>query len=389
MWEWLFTSWNWISASLVLCIDLIATAHVILFKRDVRAAIGWVGLIWFVPGIGAVLYYLLGINRIARKARRLKRKRKPRHTIDREFKLISDEILLSEASHSQLAPLMRVVHELSGTPLVGGNAVRTLHSGTEAYHEMIQAIDEATDTVGLCTYIFDRDAVGMRFVEALGRAVSRGVDVRVLIDGVGARYSWPRTVVGPLRRVGVKVALFLPQFWPWHFAYANLRIHRKILVVDGTLGFTGGMNIRSGHDASTNPRQPIADLQVRLDGPVVDHLRRTFADDWEFCTRESLSGDGWFPPLASQGSIPARGFSGGPSDEFERVRAVCLSGLAIARHSVRIVTPYFLPDVALIAAINIAALRGVIVDILLPSENNLRLVQWACLGQINQVLGHG
>lgn len=385
--DWLLSYWHLITGVVVLALDLVAFVHVILNKRDARAAIGWVSLIWFVPGGGPILYYLFGINRVERKAKRLKRHRpaRPSETSARRVHHPVDW----PAATRHLAPLDRLVHDLTGDPLVPGNAIRPLHSGAETYTEMRAAIDGAVRTVGLATYIFDHDAAGKSFIEVLTRAAGRGVDVRVLIDDVGARYSWPRTVIKPLRRGGVKVARFLPQLWPWHFAYANLRCHRKILVADGTVGFTGGMNIRSGHDASLNPKHPITDMHARVEGPVVGHLRQTFADDWEFCTGDPVRGDGWFPELVPRGPVYARGIRGGPDEQYERIRAVCLGGLAAAKESVRIVSPYFLPDAVLISALDVAALRGVTVDIVIPSQNNLRTVQWACAGQLAQVLEHG
>ncbi len=385
--DWLLSSWHLLSGAAVVAVDLYATAHVILHKRDAHAAIGWAGLIWFAPGVGAILYYLIGVNRVERKAKRLKRRRPSRSPGAEASPPERPDVLPPAAAH--LAPHARLVRTLTGAPLLGGNAVRPLHTGTDAYAEMLRAIDGAAHTVGLSTYIFDNDAAGRRFVDALGRAAARGVAVRVLVDDIGARYSWPRTVAGPLRRAGVQVARFLPQLYPWYFAYANLRNHRKILVVDGAVGFTGGMNIRAGHDPGLNPTSPVADLHFRLDGPVVAHLRETFADDWEFCTRVALGGDGWFPELTACGTVSARGVRTGPDDDFKRLRAVFLGGLAAARSSVRIVTPYFLPDGALIAGLNVAALRGVQVDVVLPARNNLRLVHWACVGQLGQVLGHG
>ena len=385
--DWLLSSWHWFSGAAIVALDLFATAHVILNKRDTQAAIGWAGLIWFAPGVGAILYYLFGINRVERKAKRLRRRRPSRLPGTSTAPPDSPDAIPLAAAH--LTPHVRLVRALTGAPLLGGNVVRPLRTGTEAYAEMLRAIDGAAHTVALSTYIFDNDAAGKRFIDALGRAAGRGVAVRVLIDDIGVRYSWPWTVVGPLRRVGVQVARFLPQFYPWYFAYANLRSHRKILVVDGTVGFTGGMNIRAGHDPHLNPKSAVVDLHFRLDGPVVAHLRETFADDWEFCTRTALSGAGWFPVLAACGSTLARGVRTGPDDDFKRLRAVFLGGLAAARSSVRIVTPYFLPDEALIAGLNVAALRGVRVDIVLPARNNLRLVHWACMGQLGQVLEHG
>jgi cardiolipin synthase len=212
--------------------------------------------------------------------------------------------------------------------------------------------------------------------------------VRVLIDDIGAHYSWP-TAFGALRRANVRTAAFLPHLLPAYLPYANLRNHRKILIVDGCIGFAGGINIRAGNELGSSPRHPIQDLHFRVDGLVVAQFQEVFADDWHFCTREILDGDCWFPPLEAVGSISARAISSGPDDRFERMRMAFLGALSCARSSVRIVTPYFLPDNGLVAALGTAALRGVQVDILLPRCCNLRLVQWATMATLWQTLEHG
>ena len=384
--DWLIHSWHSFVGAAIIAVDLLATAHIVLNKRDAQSAIGWVGMVWFAPFVGAVMYYLLGVNRVERKAKHLRRRHHRPTGAESSATGGPDAIPLSAA---HLAPQARLVHALTGDRLLAGNAVLPLDSGTSAYAEMLGAIDAASQSVGLSTYIFDNDAAGKRFIDALGRASARGVTVRVLIDDIGARYSWPWTAVGPLRKAGVQVARFLPQLFPWHFQYANLRNHRKILVVDGKTGFTGGMNIRAAHDPSLQTKSPIADLHFRLEGPVVAHLRETFATDWEFSTGTALRGREWFPKLEECGKASARGIRSGPDDNSMRLRAFYLGALAAARSSVRIVTPYFLPDAALIAGLNVAALRGVKVDIVLPERNNLRLVHWACMGQIEQVLELG
>ncbi len=383
--NWLLLSWQWVSALAIILIDLIATAHVILKKRSNHAAIGWAGLIWFAPGVGSVLYYSFGINRIERKAKRLKRRRVPRLGNDKSSHMYA--VMNSGPSH--LTPLITLVTRLTGKELLTRNMICPLETGSEAYAQMLDAIDSAKHSIGLSTYIFDNDEVGKRFIDSLGRAAKRGVEVAVLIDDIGARYSWPWTVVGPLRQDGVKVVRFLPQPLAWVYAYANLRNHRKILVVDGKVGFTGGMNIRRACDETSHPKDPVVDLHFRLEGPVVAHLREVFIDDWYFCTSEVLCGEKWTPKLYACGQILARGIHGGPADDIELLKTVYLGGLALAKDSVRIVTPYFLPETALIAALNVAALRGVKVDIVLPVRSNLRLVQWACVGQLFQVLEQG
>ena len=253
---------------------------------------------------------------------------------------------------------------------------------------MLEAIQQARQTVSFCTYIFDRDEIGLAFARALGDAARRGVEVRVLIDATGTRYSWP-TILRALRREGVRYARFLPSFALWHLMAMNMRTHRKILVADGRVGFTGGMNIRVGHCLQRQPKSPVQDIHFRVRGPVVTQLQEVFADDWLFTTGESLRGDAWFPKPEAAGQVLARGVPDGPDEDFEKLRWTLLGALAIARHSVRIVTPYFLPDPAVVSALNLAAMRGVQVDIILPARSNLPFVGWASRAMWWQVLHHG
>jgi cardiolipin synthase len=365
-----------------------ASAHVILRKRDVRAAIGWVGLIWLVPIAGALFYLVFGVNRIQRRGARIRS----------EMAMLADSraaalppaverLPLPEVSRS-IEGLVRAVGQVTGSPLLPGNRVEPLDDGDEAYPAMLAAIESAASTVMLQTYIFDLDGPGREFVRALDAANRRGVAVRVLVDGIGALYSEPRATHA-LRRLGVPVAEFLGGISPRRMSYLNLRNHRKILVVDGRVGFTGGLNLREGHILSRSPRHPVQDLHFRLEGPVVRHLAEAFAKDWVFTTGEELYSPGWFPVLEPVGRVVARGIADGPDDEFERLHWTFLAALAGADRTVRIVTPYFLPDQALLAALNTAALRGVEVDVLLPRENNLRVVGWAMRAKLDQVLDYG
>jgi cardiolipin synthase len=287
-----------------------------------------------------------------------------------------------------MAPLARAVGRVTHASVAPGNAIEPLVGGDEAYPAMLAAIDEARSTVALSTYIFDHDAAGLLFVDALARAVQRGVQVRVLIDGAGSRYSKPR-IPSVLKRHGVIVAEFLSTLTPLRMPYLNLRNHRKILVVDGKVGFTGGMNLRQGHRLSAQPPHPVQDLHFRVRGPVVRHLLEAFAKDWSFTTGEHLEGETWYPVLEVVGDVAARGVPDGPDDDFERLHWTLLAALAHARRRVRVVTPYFLPDRPLISALNVAALRGVRVDIVLPEQNNLRIVGWAMRARLHNVMEFG
>ncbi|OOG25931.1 cardiolipin synthase [Thioalkalivibrio denitrificans] len=368
-----------VSALLVLAFALFSAAHAVLNKRDTRAVIAWVGLIMLLPLGGSILYWLLGVNRIKRKARAL------RESAGRGvLPLVVEPARVGERWRA----LASVGDALGLFPLCAGNRLAPLVNGDEAYPQMLEAIDAAEHSISLATYIFDHDAAGIHFRDALARARARGVQVRVLIDGVGARYS-RRSMVRELRRVGVPTRLFLPMHLPRSLAAFNLRNHRKLLIVDGRLGFTGGMNIRAGNLLADPGRHPIQDLQFRVEGPVVAQMQRVFAGDWHFSSGEYLQGDAWFPHLGVAGDVFARGVPDGPDEHFETLRLIIHAAIAEARQRVTVMTPYFLPDDALIAALNGAALRGLRVDILLPERNNLRLVQWASQALYWQLLERG
>jgi cardiolipin synthase len=378
-----------IAAGLAVLLALCSTAHVVLFKRDSRSAVAWVGFIWLVPLVGSLLYFLLGVNRIRRQATLLRGDFKRFRTHPGEQACPSTElkrILPAEVEHLEALELLnsRLLHR----SLLAGNLIEPLVNGDTAYPAMLQAISEATESIALSTYIFDNDSVGRDFVAALSSAVKRGVEVRVLIDATGALYSWP-SIIGLLRRSGVRVERFLPTRFPFHMLSINLRNHRKLMIVDGRLAFTGGMNIREGHAFARKPKHPVQDVQFQIEGPVVAQMQETFADDWLFTCGEALRSGKWFPRLEPKGGVIARGITDGPDEDFERLRWIILGALACARMRVRIATPYFLPDPSIVSALNIAALRGVSVDIILPARSNLPLVQWATFAQLWQVLEHG
>jgi cardiolipin synthase len=372
-----------IAGVLAVAASLLAAGHAVLRKRDVRAAIGWVSVILLSPGFGAIAYFLLGVNRIRRRAQSLG----PGGLRMRAAEAALPSQRLPTAAH-HLERLVQLGDKVVRNPLVAGNRITLLPSGAETYPPMLAAINAAQRTLTFCTYIFDRGTVGDAFVEALTRARWRGVQVRVLIDAVGARYTWPPAHIA-LRRAGVPAALFLPRISAWFLPTLNLRNHRKILVADGKLGFTGGANIRDEFMASPDRPDPYVDLHLRVEGPLVAQLQSAFAEDWRFATGEQLDGVSFFPGLPSPGTVVGRAVPDGPDEDFETIRWLLFAALGAARSSVRIVTPYFLPDPALVVALDAAALRGVEVDIVLPERSNLPVVGWAQTAQLWQVLQQG
>ena len=370
-----------------IAVAALAAGHVILHKRDVRAAIGWVGLILLSPFMGAAAYYLLGINRIRRRAERAVEASQADPGRPTSFSNGGSEPAVPSIDPS-FATLERMVARATHAPLSGGNQVEILRNGERAYPAMLEAIEKAERSILLATYIFDTDGIGQAFLHSLADAVERGVEVRVLIDGVGGRYSRP-LAVRALRDQGVTAAEFLPPRIPIRHPYFNLRNHRKLLVVDGAVAFTGGMNIRQDHLISAASNEPTQDVHFRLVGPVVEAVFSIVAQDWRFATGESLVGAPWRAQMEPVGSVVARAIADGPDEDFETLRWTILAALTTARESIRIATPYFLPERPMITALRLAALRGLEVDILLPERSNLRFVQWASMGQMGQILNAG
>lgn len=348
--------------------------HVVLYKRHVRAVWGWLGLVILSPFLGGALYLLLGVNRVRRVAQR------------RPIALPPTAGDPEEAVPESLRELAHIVGRTSRRPLRAGNQVALLVDGDQAYPAMLEAIREAKASVWIETYLFDVDPWGIRFIDALRRAHERGVDVRVLIDGVGARYSVP-TALSVLRGHGVPAAAFPWSPMPWRWTALNLRNHRKCTLVDEQLAFVGGMNIRAHHVLSDPHRQPTRDMLLRLQGPVVCDLVSVFHEDWGYATGEAVPQPS--PPCPPSGGAIVRALPDGPDGDLDVAWWTLLGALACARRSVRIATPYFLPEAELLTALSTTALRGVQVDLLLPAINNLPYMTWAAMAEAPWLVDNG
>jgi cardiolipin synthase len=344
------------------------TIDILLKKSDVPRALGWIGLVWLAPIFGSLLYYLFGINRVTRRALKMGRLARKQAT--------PPGSTIPDASEN-IAQLCEVSERVTGDPLTAGNALTVLDSGCEAYPMMLQAIRGAKQSIALVSYIFRKDAAGREFADALIEAAQRGVKVRVLLDSIGVGYIYPR-ILYRMRAGGVVAARFLHTWLPWRMPFLNMRNHRKVLLVDGRIGFTGGINIGDenlGADA-------IKDIHFRVEGPAVRTLMDAFARDWAFTTDEELDEDCWWPKLEPVGHICARGLRAGPDADIYKLETILGAAITLARRRVRIVTPYFLPDPRLQFVIAQAGLRGVEVQIVLPQKSDQVLLDWAMRGHL-------
>jgi cardiolipin synthase len=360
-----------------LLLATVVTAHVLINKRDPGSAMAWIGIAWLSPVLGSVLYALLGVNRVRRRALTM-RAQLPRAAPEGESvgDAVPDEYLSSLEYSAQ---------RITGRPAKPGNAVAVLRNGDEAYPQMIACIDGAEHSIALASYIFRADRAGRPFIEALIRAHQRGVAVRVLIDGVGGGYFWSTTDLD-LRRAEVPVARFLHSPLPWRMPFLNLRLHKKVLIADGRCAFIGGLNIGAENLLSEKPAKPVLDTHFKIEGPVVAQIAHSFADDWFFIRRERLFGERWFPMLQSVGESVARAVTSGPDQDLEKIELMILQAVGAARSTVKIMTPYFLPDDRLITTLALAAMRGVEVDVVLPASSNHPTLDWGARAHIGPLL---
>ncbi|SFB81872.1 cardiolipin synthase [Bosea sp. CRIB-10] len=391
MWEILSAYWPHILGFASLVLTVVAASHAAMTKDEVRAAIGWVGVIVLSPIIGPLVYAVGGINRIRRASIVSQR----RHGFGALSKAQTFEVSDAEVAGDvgrRFAALKTLGDKATRRHLKTGNAIAVLRTGDEAYAAMIAAIAAAQRSIILETYIFDRDPLGLRIADALIAAHGRGVTVRVLIDAVGARYSVP-SIVGHLQKGGVPVDVFNGNIIVGlRLPYANLRTHRKLLIVDGLVAFAGGMNIRQGFTTEFAGEAAGHDTHFRVEGPVVEDLFGVAAEDWRFASGEELAGDAWAvtPQVATQGpTVLMRAVASGPDASLETNHKLLIGAFSVARTSIRIMSPYFLPDRELISALVTAARRGVAVDIVVPDVNNLVLVDRAMRAQFDQVLKDG
>lgn len=376
--------WLTLAGFIYLSITLSTAIHVLLNQEREGSAIAWLGIIFLSPGIGIVVYWLLGINRIKRRARR-------------EFLSTAkiDVPIKSHAPHSgpfssAAQNLMTTGRAIHADTYVDGNQLQALDSGDQTYPAMLAAIVSATESVYLSSYIFDYDRIGRRFIDALGFAHSRGVLVRVIIDGVGIGYSfsWIKTDRA-LRERGIETARFLPTLSRRGTRFINLRNHRKILSIDGKIAFIGGINIRDNNILSNSDSMAHKnrDLHFRLTGPVIRQINTVFIEDWQFATGENLT----VPETSedSSGGTICRILPDGPDENYLKLQTTITAAINAASDKICIVTPYFLPGSIVLHALKIAVLRGVKVQVVVPKKSNIRVIDWAFRAELKKLLDSG
>ena len=385
-------SWAWLKPVLTALYALFIVIVICLLiydKRDPGKSWAWLAAIIVIPFVGFILYMTFGRNH--RKEKLYSRKE------------ISDlEIHMETLSARQLYQLnspmfehrleVRKYKEIitlllnnNKSLLTARNKTTVLHNGSETFPAILEALRRAKSFIHIEYYIFKKDRVGREVANVLMEKARDGVEVRFIYDDVGS-WGLSPAFLKRMKKAGVKVHCFQRVVFPFLSSKINYRNHRKIIVVDGEVGFTGGINIAKRYLVGT--RLGIwRDTHLKIEGEAVATLNAVFAMDWHFVCREKLTDmDKYYPPCGIDIETPIQIASSGPDSDWASIMQAFFAAITKAKDHIYISTPYFLPNQAIMTAVEVAAMSGVDVRILLPAKSDSKIVHWATKSYISELL---
>ena len=368
----------------------------ILVRKGSRPSVasGWMVLVLALPVLGTVLYFSLGETRFGR--RRIRRHREVLARIDRPaFHEFGDPAVRTPRLGQVERELSTLAESVSHGVVCGGNRIELTHETDDTIASMIAAIDGAAHHCHLLFYIWLDDGTGRRMAEAMLRAAARGVECRVLVDAVGSKGFLRSATCRRLRDGGVRVVAALPvNLLRMVFSRIDLRNHRKILVVDGVIGFTGSQNIADAAFAPKARFAPWVDCMVRIEGPAVRELQMIFVVDW--CLDAPHDGGDMdldailsIEPAAHPDGVPAQVLATGPNYQVDAITQLVQGLVQSAHRELVLTTPYFVPDQATLTNFTVTARRGIDVHLVVPARNDSRLVGLASRSLFGPLLDAG
>lgn len=356
---------------------LTAATHALMTKRDSKSSLAWIAVSVVMPYAGPIIYLIFGINRISKKAQESYQTNAPVDLTE----------AVSEPEQTSLRPLSLVGESVTGIGLRSCDEITMLENGEESYPAMLRDIESANHKIYCSTYIFQNDHTGKQFIEAFSAARQRGVDVRILVDGLGG-VAYPPSAIRALKKHKLNFQFFNPIKILPPSLHLNLRNHRKVMIVDSKAAYTGGQNIGDRHLVNKPGNKKCArDLHFRFTGKIVDELERAFLKDWNHAA--GIINPAPFEPgneNRTQSPIWTRLIPDGPNDDLDKLTKLLVGVMSTASKRIWIMTPYFLPSFDLVGALVAAELRGVDVKILLPEKTNIHLAHWAALHNLRYIL---
>jgi cardiolipin synthase len=380
----------WLTIVLILFVFQTATILLLDFRNPAKA-VAWLMVLFILPVIGFIMYYFLAKEYRQRKMVRRKgfrRLEELRRELARSAKTSSCRAEAADLDIVHEPRLFGLLNSMPGAPITPNNEVEVLSDSETAYTAILRAIEGAEHHIHMEYYTIRDDRIGRVFHRALLRKAGEGVKIRIIYDGVGS-YKLPAAYVDELRKAGVEIYCFLPPLIAFFDKRLNYRNHRKIVVADGTCGFLGGINIGDEY-LGGNPKLGFwRDTHLRVEGDSVYYLQQTFVNDWEFVSGEKLNDVRFFPEHACTGARFVQILPSGPDTQWDAIFEMYFGAITAAKKRIYITTPYFIPDRSIHIGLKTAAVSGLDVRIIFPGVPDSRLVHWATLSYLKELLQAG
>ncbi|MGZ4113285.1 MAG: cardiolipin synthase [Tumebacillaceae bacterium] len=369
---------------------LLVGTIIFLENRNPEKTVAWLIILAVFPIIGFVMYLVLGRN--ARKRKLFKHKYLNAGHLKRivgkqEQRLTEQDVVLGDGADQKMR-LVRLLLNNAVSPLTSNNRVEVLTNGFDKFAALFEALESAQEHIHLEYYIFKNDEIGRDTMEILTRKSRAGVEVRVIVDGLGSR-SLPPEFMQEMREAGVQIQMFFPVRFPFLSSKLNFRNHRKIVIVDGRVGFLGGMNIGDEYLSRDKVLGFWRDTHLKVEGDCVHMLQTTFLNDWYFITREQVTDGKYYPQSALLEKRLTQIVASGPDSDWESIRQVFFTALATAQRKVYVETPYFVPDESITMALKTAALSGLDVRLIVQGVPEYKLTYWASRSYFDELLKAG
>lgn len=378
-------------AVLFVITTILISILIILDNRNPSSTVAWLLALIFLPVVGMFLYLYIGQNHRKKKTFLKKRKQDYKvvhHLLHHQIDFTGYGEFLKKNFYDTRGKVAPLLIKNSDAPITVNNKATVLNNGYETFREMLKAIHEAKHHIHMEYFIIKDSDIGRRFQRALIKKAKEGIEIRVIYDAVGC-WRLKEDFFAPLREAGVKIKPFLPVTLPFFGNRLNYRNHRKILVVDGKIGFIGGINIGDEYIGKNKKMGFWRDTHLQVKGEAVYLLQVIFLRDWFFVSKEELDEMVYFPRQGFCGQQMIQITSSGPDSYWEAIHQAYFSAINAANKNIFITTPYLVPSESILMALKTAALRGIDVRILLPGRPDHRTVFWASKSHFIELLEAG
>lgn len=381
-------SWNVILFAVYQVIVILAIIHVVMDNRQPAKTMAWALVIWFVPVVGLVFYLFFGLN--TRKEKYISQRSLDQLSKRSMLEFVEQKDLQLPVEHRQLIDLF--VNGNFSLPFKD-NVVEVYNDGYAFFPALLAEIAKAESHIHIDMYIIADDPLGCLLSDALIDKARQGVEVKLIYDDVGC-WNVSHQFFERMRDEGVEVVPFLPVRFPSFTSKVNYRNHRKLIVIDGRIGFIGGMNVALRYVKGTGT-QPWRDTMLKVEGMGVYGLQRAFLIDWYFCDRTLISDRKYYPPFhlsEAQASGPlslAQTVVSGPVSPYPEIMQGYVRIILSAKRYVYLETPYFLPTEPVLFALKTASAAGVDVRIIVPYRSDAKWVEWASRSYLREVVESG